>query len=169
MTRSKFTHRRLDKAFKCRLSRRDHRKIGLWSQIYYFAFKRSGYSKIFYYFHTYIFYHMDKDVVDLIMFLDICQIYLESSFTKRKRNKCIGTLWGIITFIRTEKSLNFLRWCRVYNLLFLRYRDNIRNDYPNNYFNHQINRSDRSKDTINVLDILQQIFYCRCIVRNWKF
>ncbi|KYN14938.1 hypothetical protein ALC57_12834, partial [Trachymyrmex cornetzi] len=71
---------------------------------------------------------------------------------KKSRNLC--TLWAIVTFIRTEDTGGFLRWCRVYTVPRLRYR------------------SDRTKKTDNaeklradklILRLLQELFYCGCL------
>lgn len=94
---------------------------------------------------------MERSVVDLMTFLDVCQLYLHT----RKRSRDLCTLWAIVTFIRTEDSGAFLRWCRVYTVPRLRYR------------------SDRTRNTENtekklgadklILRLLQELFYCGCL------
>jgi len=84
-------------------------------------------------------------------FLDVCQLYLHTG--RRPRNLC--TLWAILTFIRTEDTGDFLRWCRAYTVPRLRYR------------------SDRAKSTEKaeqklradklLLRLLQELFYCGCL------
>lgn len=106
---------------------------------------------------------MDKDVVDLIMFLDVCRIYLQKK--KGTSNNFTGTLWAILTFIRTENCEYFLRWCRAYNVPFLRYAGVPKKKLPK-----PLSGLD---DGTNVLRVLQQLFYCRClkppIVPSWDF
>lgn len=58
-------------------------------------------------------------VVDLIMFLDVCQIYLQS----RRKSRSLCTLWAIVTFVRTEDPSEFIRWCHAYTVPHLRYRE----------------------------------------------
>lgn len=93
---------------------------------------------------------MERSVVDLMMFLDVCQLYLHTR--KKSRNLC--TLWAIVTFIRTEDTGGFLQWCRAYTVPRLRYR------------------SDRAKKTENaeklrpeklILKLLEKLFYCGCL------
>lgn len=93
---------------------------------------------------------MEMSVVDLISFLDICQLYLQ---TKRKsRNLC--TLWAIATFIRTEDSDEFLRWCRAYTVPHLRYRSE-----------HGPSQEGKEKLRVDklILRLLQELFYCGCV------
>lgn len=100
-------------------------------------------------FKTIAYSSMGKSVVDLMMFLDVCQLYLQ---TKRKsRNLC--TLWAIVTFIRTEDTGEFLRWCRAYTVPYLRYRDNY------------VSSSAKEKQRVDklILKVLQELFYCGCI------
>lgn len=95
-------------------------------------------------------FSMARSVVELMTFLDVCQLYLQTK--KKSRNLC--TLWAIVTFIRTEDTGDFLRWCRAYTVPRLRYR------------------TDRAKKTENaeklrpdklILRLLQELFYCGCL------
>lgn len=95
-------------------------------------------------------FSMARSVVELMTFLDVCQLYLQTK--KKSRNLC--TLWAIVTFIRTEDTGDFLRWCRAYTVPRLQYR------------------TDRAKKTENaeklrpdklILRLLQELFYCGCL------
>ena len=92
---------------------------------------------------------MGRSVVDLMTFLDVCQLYLQTR--RQSRNLC--TLWAIVTFIRTEDTGEFLRWCRAYTVPHLRYRNNYSSS------------SDKEKQRVDklILKILQELFYCGCI------
>lgn len=89
---------------------------------------------------------MGRGVVDLMTFLDVCQLYLQ---TRRKsRNLC--TLWAIVTFIRTEDTGEFLRWCRAYTIPYLRYR------------NASSGNKEKQRVDKLILKALQELFYCGC-------
>lgn len=94
---------------------------------------------------------MERNVIDLIMFLDICQLYLQS----RKKNRGPCTLWAVLTFIRTEDSSEaFLRWCQSYTIPHLRYHDKTSSTSPKDKF-----RGFERK----LVKILQDLFYCSCL------
>lgn len=95
-------------------------------------------------------FSMAKSVVDLMTFLDVCQLYLQTK--KKSRNLC--TLWAIVTFIRTEDTGEFLRWCRAYTVPRLRYRT----DRGKKTENAEKQRPDKL-----ILKLLQELFYCGCL------
>lgn len=96
---------------------------------------------------------MEKNVIDLIMFLDICQLY----FQTKKKSRDLCTLWAIITFIRTEDSRDFLQWCQKHSVLHLRHREE--NKRANSF--EKIRGQEKK-----ILRILQELFYCGCLPQN---
>lgn len=96
---------------------------------------------------------MEKNIVDLIMFLDICQLY----FQTKKKSRDLCTLWAIITFIKTEDSSNFLRWCQKYSILHIRHREERKRENS-----HEKIHNEQKK----ILRILQELFYCGCLPQS---
>lgn len=92
---------------------------------------------------------MGRSVVDLMAFLDVCQLYLQTKW--KSRNLC--TLWAIVTFVRTEDTGEFLRWCRAYTVPHLRCRSECSPGH------------DKEKQRVDkvILKLLQELFYCGCI------
>lgn len=94
---------------------------------------------------------MARSVVELMTFLDVCQLYLQ---TKRK-SRSLCTLWAIVTFIRTEDTGDFLRWCRAYTVPRLRYRtDRAKKNAEN---------AEKLRPDKLILRALQELFYCGCL------
>lgn len=101
-----------------------------------------------------------KNIVDLILYLDICQVYLQ----RRKKNLSnLNTLWAIVTFIRNENSYEFLQWCQKYNIQHLRHNEEPENNNKN---------SDKTKKKNNkekkILRALQELFNCGCLPGNFN-
>lgn len=95
---------------------------------------------------------MDRSVVDLMTFLDVCQLYLHT----RRRPRDLCTLWAILTFIRTEDTGDFLRWCRAYTVPRLRYR-------PDRAKSRTENAEQKMRADKLLLRLLQELFYCGCL------
>lgn len=100
-----------------------------------------------------------KRVVDLILFLDVCQVYLQ---TRKKNMRDLYTLWAIITFVRNEDSAEFLRWCRACNVKHLRgCQDNETQDQKKS-----IPRNEKKCLETRILRAIQELFYCGCLSSN---
>lgn len=107
-----------------------------------------------------------KNIVDLVLYLDVCQVYLQ----RRKKNSSnLGTLWAIVTFIRNENSYEFLRWCRGYSVKHLRQDEepdensNIQNKEKSKSTKNQKNQKDKK-----ILRALQELFNCGCLPGNFN-
>lgn len=101
---------------------------------------------------------MDKNrVIDLVLFLDVCQLYLQ---TRKKTTRNLCTLWAIVTFVRDEDSVEFLRWCQAYRIKYLRQSEEIKKR------NNETTSSKNEKNTCfekRLLRMLQELFYCGCL------
>ncbi|CAD6239039.1 GSCOCG00008616001-RA-CDS [Cotesia congregata] len=99
-----------------------------------------------------------KKVLDLIFFLDVCQVYFQ---TRKKNLRDIYTLWAIITFVRDEDSAEFLRWCRAFNVKHLR---ECRDEKI--VQKKKLSRTEKICLEKRILRVLQELFYCGCLPNN---
>ncbi|KAK0098149.1 hypothetical protein PV326_010848 [Microctonus aethiopoides] len=106
---------------------------------------------------------MDKNrVIDLVLFLDVCQLYLQ---TRKKTTRNLCTLWAIVTFVRDEDSVEFLRWCQAYRIKYLRQSEEIKKR------NNKTTSSNNEKNICfekRLLRMLQELFYCGCLPGDLK-
>lgn len=96
-----------------------------------------------------------KRVFDLILFLDVCQLYVQSR-KKSTRNLC--TLWAIVTFVRDEDSTEFLRWCQAYNVKHLRQQTESQRTHEQ----LPSTKDEKIRIEMKILRTLQELFQCGC-------
>ena len=102
-------------------------------------------------------------ILELVMFLDVCRLYLDTTHRSRRgaRGPCV--LWAIVTFLRTESTAqDFLKWCQCYRIPHLRYYEdwseyNRRrsSEYLSSRFGRKLHGFERK-----MIKILQDYFYC---------